>query len=138
MAALQRELLGSLFDHIVLPPRLPGRQGTRLEQVERALVERLLGATVSLSRLPHNTCVNELESLRRSLETCRRVNSGGRLTKNSLLTALRELRGRDFIALHITEQNAALIIRLQEKYGHVLLPTTCLPPSIPANFFLFH
>jgi hypothetical protein len=31
------------------------------------------------------------------------------------LTALRELQGRDFIALHITEQNAALIIRLQEE-----------------------
>jgi hypothetical protein len=115
MASLPGELLESLFNHIVLPPHLPGQQDTRLDRVERALVERLLDSTVKLSRLPHNDFVNDLESLRCSLETCRRVNSGGRLNKTSLLTAMRELHGRDFIALHITEQNAALIIRLQEK-----------------------
>jgi hypothetical protein len=115
MAASPGELLEPLFNHIALPPRLPGRQDTRLDRVERALVERLLDATVSLSRLPHIDSVGEWESLRRSLETCRRVNSGGRLTKTSILAALRELQGRDFIALHITEQNAALIIRLQEE-----------------------
>jgi hypothetical protein len=115
MAAPPGDLLESLFNHIALPPRLPGRQDIRLDRVERGLVERLLDATVNLSRLPHNDSVNEWGSLRRSLETCRRVNSGGRLTKTSLLTALRELQGRDFIALHITEQNAALIIRLQEE-----------------------
>jgi hypothetical protein len=115
MAASPGDFLQSLFNHIALPPRLPGRQDTRLDRVERGLVERLLDATVKLSRLPHNDSVDEWESLRRSLETCRRVNSGGRLTKTSLLTALRELQGRDFIALHITEQNAALIIRLQEE-----------------------
>jgi len=115
MATSPKELLESLFNHIALPPRLPGRQDTRLDQVERALVERLLDAAVKLSRLPHNDSVDEWESLRRSLETCKRVNFGGRLTKTSLLTALRELQGRDFIALHITEQNAALIIRLQEE-----------------------
>lgn len=120
MATSPKELLESLFNHIALPPRLPGRQDTRLDQVERALVERLLDAAVKLSRLPHNDSVDEWESLRRSLETCKRVNFGGRLTKTSLLTALRELQGRDFIALHITEQNAALIIRLQEDGDSVL------------------
>jgi hypothetical protein len=115
MASLPEGLLESLFNHIALPPRLPGRQDRRVDRVERALIERLLDATVKLSRLPQNDSIDEWESLRRSLETCRRVNSGGRLTKASLLTALRELRGRDFITLHITEQNAALIIRLQEE-----------------------
>lgn len=114
MSSSPVELLELLFNHIALPSRLPGRQDTRLDRVERGLVERLLDTTVKLSRLPHNDSV-EWESLRRSLEICRRVNSGGRLTKTSLWTALRELQGRDFIALHITEQNAALIIRLQEE-----------------------
>jgi hypothetical protein len=115
MATSPEDFLESLFNHITLPPRLPGRQDTRLDRVKRGLVERLLDAIVILSRLPHNDSADEWESLRRSLETCRRVNSGGRLTKISLLTALRELQGQDFIALHITEQNAALIIRLQEE-----------------------
>ena len=113
--ATSPEDLETLFSHIALPPRLPGRQDTGLNRVERALVERLLDATIKLSRLPHNNFVNKWESLRRSLETCKQVNSGGRLTKTSLLTALRELQGQDFIALHIREQNAALIIRLQEE-----------------------
>jgi hypothetical protein len=115
MAASPKDFLESLFNHIALPPRLPGRQDIRLDRVERGLVERLLDASINLSSLPRNDFIDEWESLRRSLETCRRVNSGGRLTKTSLLTALRELQGQDFIALHITEQNAALIIRLQEE-----------------------
>lgn len=115
MATSHKELLESLFNHIALPARLPGRQDKKLDIIERALVERLQDATAKMLRLPGIDFVNDLHSLRRSLDTCRRVNSGGRLTKASLLTALQGLRSRDFIALHITEQNAALIIRLQEE-----------------------
>ena len=115
MAVSQRGLLESLVSHIGLPARLPGRQDRRLDIIERALTERLLYATAKFLRLPDNDFASEFESLRRSLETCRRANAGGRLTRASVLEALQGLHGRDFIALHITEQNAALIIRLQEE-----------------------
>jgi hypothetical protein len=115
MAGTPGELQELLFNHIALPPRLPGGQDRRLDLVERGLVELLIHVTGKLSRLPHNDFPDEWESLRRSLETSGRVNSGSRLTKTSLLTALQGLQGRDFIALHIAEQNAALIIRIQEE-----------------------
>lgn len=114
MAGTPRELLESLVNHITLPPRLPGGQDRRPDIVGRCLVERLLFATGKLSGLPHNNFPNEWKSLCRSLEISGRVNSGNRLTKTSLLTALQGLQGQDFIAIHIAEQNAALIIRIQE------------------------
>lgn len=115
MASAPGEVLRLLFNHIALPPRLPGGKDKRPDLVEHALIRLLLHTTSKLSRLPHNGFPDEWESLHRSLETTGRVNFGGRLTKTSLLTALKGLQGRDFIALHIVEQNAALIIRMEEE-----------------------
>ncbi len=104
-------LYESLIAHLALIPRPPGHQDARFDRVERAIIERVLDVTVKLCRLPDNPHVDVLESLRRSIDTCRRVNINGRLTRLSLLAAFRDLEGKDMIIIHVAEQNAGLLIR---------------------------
>lgn len=104
-------LFDSLLNHLALNPRPPGHQDARLDTIDRAIIERVLDATIKLCRLPDNSHTNALESLRRSIDTCRRVNVGGRLTKFALVTAFRELNNQDMIIIHVGEQNAGLLIR---------------------------
>lgn len=111
MAAVGVSLNESLLNHLVLNPCPPGRQDARLDLIERAIIERVSDATNQLTRLADNPQVDALQSLRRSIETCKRVNAGGRLSKLSLLTAFRDLDNNDMIIIHVTEQNAGLLIR---------------------------
>lgn len=100
MRSPESRFLEDVFNHVALPPRLPGRQDRRLDNIDRALIERLLEATSRLSQVLPN---NELEPLRRSLQVCKLVNAGGRLAKSSLLTAFRELNNTDFILAHVSD-----------------------------------
>jgi hypothetical protein len=98
-------MVEALVNHITLPPRLPGRQDARLDRVEPGFIALLLNA---ISKLGPS---GDHDLLRRSLQSCKVVNAGGRLHKASLLVALRELQPKDFLILHVGEQNAGLVIR---------------------------
>lgn len=111
MATDATRLYESLFNHLVMNPCAPSRQDGRIDIVERAIIERVLDVASKLSRLPDNPNTDKLHSLRRTIETCRRVNAGGRISKLSLLTAFRELEGSDMIIIHVASQNAGLLIR---------------------------
>lgn len=97
--------LESLVNHVALPPRLPGRQDGKLNEIESDLIAFLMNAASKVDS------GNELGDLRRSLQTCKVVNADRRLRKSSLLTAFRELQVDEFLILHVVEQNAALVIR---------------------------
>lgn len=115
MATDVARLYESLFNHLVLNPCPPSHQDGRIDILERAISERVLDATNKLARLPSTPYDDALQSLRRSIETCRRVNAGGRVNKVSLLTALRELKGSDIIIIHVASQNAGLLIRMDTE-----------------------
>jgi len=112
MAMSSSGLLESLFNHVVLPPRLPGKLESGIEEVDDALMDRALGAIQTIaSRLPDSHLLTPLECLHRSLRISRGVNAGGKLTKNSLLAAMQELKGEEMIIIYVMEQNAALLLR---------------------------
>lgn len=104
-------LYESLVNHLALYPRLPGHQDARIDIVERAIIERIRDATNKICSLPENPHVDALQSLRRSIDMCARVNAGGRLTRTSLLKAFQDLEGSDMIIIHVGQQNAGLLIR---------------------------
>ncbi|KAL2063392.1 hypothetical protein VTL71DRAFT_5197 [Oculimacula yallundae] len=106
---LESRFLEDVFNHVARPPRLPGRQDVNIPMIERGLIDRLHVASSKLISAP------EIESLRRSLETARRVNLNGSLTKQSLLSAFRDLNYTDFLLVHVSQQNAALIIRREKS-----------------------
>jgi len=108
-------LLESLFNHVALPPRLPGKQEDRIDEIEHALTSRLLDASRTLRDLTGLDFGDQWDCIRRLLEVCKTVNSGSKLNKTALLTELRRLGRKDLLILHVAEQNACLLIRRQHE-----------------------
>ena len=104
-------LLESLVHHIALPPKLPGAAEDNLDEIEAALLSRLIDAcrlagTVATGDLRHH-----FDTTRFVLQTCKNLNVGRALTKPSLIGELSQLTVNRPLILHITEQNAGLVIQ---------------------------
>lgn len=103
MAAMEE-----IFNHLVLPPKLPGSQDENLEQINRDVITRLIGAARTLKRLTgahHQPWMFFI----RSLWLCKSLHAHGYLEKHSLIEAFRNLSDQS-IVLYVMEQNAALMI----------------------------
>jgi hypothetical protein len=114
--ALSHSLLESLCHHVALPAQLPHRREGNLEEIETALANLLLNACNDLKDLtrydrfgPHWDCI------RGAIKTARLLNAGGKLDSNTLLTAFCELDGNQILIIHVSEQNAGLLIRRVER-----------------------
>jgi hypothetical protein len=108
---LPLSLLESVFNHLVLPPRLPGAQDRSVHHIEQTLTTQVLEASCTIRDLTTSEISNVWDQIRRILITCRAVNNGSKLSKASLLTEFRSLEYKNLLILHVTEQNAALLIR---------------------------
>lgn len=110
MARREEPLLQAVFNHIALPPRLPGRMDEEMEDVEMALVTRLLKAVDDIhtgeSRIVEKAADGGWSSLRRSLELCRTIRGDGRV----LSEILSEIQRGDGVTIHVAEQNAGLLV----------------------------
>jgi hypothetical protein len=103
-------LLESVFNHLVLPPKLPGRQDVEKDDIETNILTRLIHACDTLSELSDQEFTRTWTSLLKSLRIWSSVNQG-HLEKNSMLHEFNNLQQNDLLILHVVEQNAALIIR---------------------------
>lgn len=104
-------LLNALVNHIGLPPRLPGKQEEGIDEIEDALTVRLLNACRALRDLTEGELSQQWDRTRKILQICKVVNAGGKLDKASLLSEFQALERKDLLILHVTEQNAGLLIR---------------------------
>ncbi|MCJ1463509.1 hypothetical protein MMC07_002117 [Pseudocyphellaria aurata] len=100
-----------LFNHVALPPRLPGKEDHRIEEVQCALTAGLLNASRELRDLVYKDYGDQWDSIYRSLQICKNMNAGGRLNKATLVTQFQALARKSLLILHVTEQNAGLLIR---------------------------
>lgn len=103
-------LLESVFNHLVLPPKLPGRQDTDIEGVEKCILDRLIHACGTLDQLADQSLDGIWSSTHDSLLNCMDINIC-RLEKASVQRELRRLQPKKFLILHVAEQNAALLLR---------------------------
>lgn len=108
---IDSNILPLTFNHVVLPPRLPGTQDGRVEDVERDLLSRLLAATRKVKDCAVNEDLSVWQGIEQSLQTCGLVNENGYVNRVALVDALHELDEHRSIIVHITEQNAGLLIR---------------------------
>ncbi|KAI9701732.1 MAG: hypothetical protein M1820_006360 [Bogoriella megaspora] len=108
-------MLDSVFNHIVLPPKLPGGEERNLDLTEQDLISRILDACRTIRDRLSPEEYAHWDSLRRSLESSKRVNSGRKINKDSLLFELRQMLDGDFLILHVTQQNAGILL---EKQNH--------------------
>ncbi|KAI1753021.1 hypothetical protein F4782DRAFT_95691 [Xylaria castorea] len=105
------DLLGSVFNHLVLPPKVPGAQDIHIDAVSRNILTRMIHATNTAINLASDVPWREAyQNLQDSLQACLELNRG-RLERSSLLKHLQKLDLGKVIILHVKEQNAGLLIR---------------------------
>lgn len=103
-------LLESVFNHLVLPPKIPGRQDTDIEGIEQRILIRLKQACNTLNEFAGQDLQKTWASIDESLCAC--INVGRcRYEKTSILKAFRHLQPKHFLVLYMVEQNAALFLR---------------------------
>lgn len=103
-------LLNALVNHVGLPPHLPAKQEEEVYEIEDALTVRLLNACRALRDLTDGQLSQQWELFRKILQICKVVNAGGKLDRASLLSEFHSLERKDLLVLHVTEQNAGLLI----------------------------
>ncbi|POS73886.1 hypothetical protein DHEL01_v207720 [Diaporthe helianthi] len=101
--------LEGVFNHLVLPPKLPGGEDPHLVEEGRDFVTRLIAAIDTLNAATNENYSQSLAPLLKSLDLCRHLNQSC-LDKDTLAAALKDF-GHAPLVLHVVEQNAALIIR---------------------------
>lgn len=117
-------LLKAVFCHTVLPPKLPGAfDGDSVELVQD------FGARLkhALSTFKNVGDENVWARLHDSLETTKAVNRGY-LDKNDLLDAFKHLathQDNTWLGVHVTQQNAAIVIHRDTGYTLLTFPRTC-------------
>ncbi|KAH7412021.1 hypothetical protein DE146DRAFT_784622 [Phaeosphaeria sp. MPI-PUGE-AT-0046c] len=113
MAAYGRHtpgLLSQLYHHVVLPRNVPSREDRNLHNIESELARRLTHAVKSLVEHTPLDDLPSLDTIRLALSTCSVLNVDGKIEKNMLLKEMRQLDSQKALILHVTEQNAALLI----------------------------
>lgn len=105
-------LLRSVLDHAVLPPNVPGKRETeeRYGEIADSLLTRLLRACKQAESLASQPFSDAIHSLSESLQACGELNRG-KLDKETILRHFAQIKPQDVLVLHVTEQNAALLVR---------------------------
>jgi hypothetical protein len=109
-SASRSPLLESLASHVALPPRLPGKADSNVDQIQSALTNYLLDASSILRDQTNGELSRQWESFRNILYICRSLNAGNKLNKSLLLAQFGRLKREDLLILHVAEQNAGLLI----------------------------
>lgn len=104
-------ILELAFNHVVLPPKLPGNQDSNIEDVERKLLSLLLRATNTMKSCAGDDDLFIWQDIEKALRTCGFVNEDRYVNKMALMNVFREFEDQNAVILYITEQNAGLFIR---------------------------
>ncbi|KAI0484077.1 hypothetical protein GGR56DRAFT_8381 [Xylariaceae sp. FL0804] len=105
------DLLGSVFNHLVLPPRVPDGQDEDLEGISRDILQRVIRACRRVQSLSTGHVADAYSQVQSSLHACLVINRGDRLDKTILEDQFCQLSPEKLLVLHVLEQNAALLIR---------------------------
>lgn len=109
--SISYKTLESIFSHVVLPPRLPGKQDDWIEEVDRELLSRLQEAVKTVKSFSEEEDNSVWDAILKSLQACGLVENDRYINKTALLQALDNLEPCQSIILRIQEQNAGLLIR---------------------------
>ncbi|KAE8135378.1 hypothetical protein BDV38DRAFT_285011 [Aspergillus pseudotamarii] len=106
-------ILAMTFNHVVLPPKLPGEQETEAQviEVQNDLLSRVLDAAGKLKEISDAKAVVVWESIEKTLRTLKEVRTEGWVNEASLLGALKDLQPGNAIIVHVALQNACILIR---------------------------
>ncbi|KAK0726366.1 hypothetical protein B0T21DRAFT_453008 [Apiosordaria backusii] len=109
----------ALFNHLALPVRVPASEDSNLDEIEIKLTDHLIANVRHMceaTRQPYqaNSHSSDIpkawDSIRLCLELSKAVNRSGRVNRTTLLSELRYLGPNNALIIHISSQNAALLI----------------------------
>jgi hypothetical protein len=115
-ASSPRALLHSVYQHVVLPRDVPGIEDANLHEIEAEIIYRLEVAAKELILDAPEDDIAKLDAIRLMLTTCASLNANGMIDKTMLVEAFRQLQEGQALLLHVTEQNAALLIYPLSRY----------------------
>jgi len=100
--------LAAVYRHVVLPPRLPGRQDDDPDCINTALMSRVSDAVRNLQEHADHSIATPLDVIEAALKRCKPLMATGDIEKRILQEEFRVLSPPHFLVLHL--QNAGLII----------------------------
>ncbi|OGM48391.1 hypothetical protein ABOM_003402 [Aspergillus bombycis] len=139
--AASSKVLTLTFNHVVLPPRLPGKRETDAQvlEVQNDLLSRVLDAVRQLKEVceartvvawePDATLIALWESLEKTLRTIVEVSTEAWVNEASLLGALQVLQPGNAIILHVALQNACILIRYPSDQENIIFETFETSPT---------
>jgi hypothetical protein len=101
----------NVFNHLVLPLKLPNAQDDDVENTSNEITSRLIHATSTMSTLAGPDQASTWLMVRRLLRRCHSIHAQGRLEKKLLVSEFQSIQHNQPILLYVLEQNAALILR---------------------------
>ncbi|KAK6356074.1 hypothetical protein TWF718_000448 [Orbilia javanica] len=115
MAGVQDQIqpfaLEAVFNHIVLPAQLPGKEDTDVSAVSGDLLNIVATAIHEFRGLADDQYSQEFSLIHKSISSYQQVYIDGALSKQVLLRLFQHLDFGEQLVLQVTSQNAALIIR---------------------------
>ncbi|KAE8402926.1 hypothetical protein BDV37DRAFT_294915 [Aspergillus pseudonomiae] len=139
--AANSKVLPLTFNHVVLPPRLPGKReaDAQVLEVQNDLLSRVLNAVKQMKEIrdarnvvtwePDATLIAPWESIEKTLRTVVEVSTEAWVNEASLLRALQELQPGNAIILHIALQNACILIRYPSDQENIIFETFETSPT---------
>ncbi|CBF79793.1 hypothetical protein AN7637.2 [Aspergillus nidulans FGSC A4] len=106
--------LRSIFNHVVLPPELPGHADEHPEAVEKELMRRLLNTVTLMKTKADEELFPTWQILENTLKLSSIVNEGVICNKAALIEALKKVGSENAVIVRVQEQNAGLLIRHDE------------------------
>ncbi len=103
------DLLRSIFNHVVLPHRIPNGEDDD-SVISQELARRSIQAAQSIRDYADGQDFFEWERLSLGLKTSQVLNAEGYLNKARLLNELRELQSGRAVILHVSNQNAGILV----------------------------
>jgi len=104
-------LLRSVYNHVVLPPDIPGRLDSNLLAINQDLLLRVQNACSEVASATGAEFGREINFLRKSLNYCWCIHISQYLDSSQLQSAFRDLNDGESLIIHVVEQNAGLLVR---------------------------
>ncbi|KAE8351950.1 hypothetical protein BDV28DRAFT_149500 [Aspergillus coremiiformis] len=123
------------FNHVALPPKLPGKQETeaQVQEVQNDLLSRVLDALNKLKEIGDANAAIIWQSIEKTLRRCGEVNTEGWINEESILSTLKELQPGDAIIVHVALQNACILIRYSSDDANIIFETFETSPTAEAT-----
>lgn len=115
MAAVPEFLL-QLYNHVVLPRDVPGKEDSNLCDVEAALLDRLLQAVEAFPPFVPPDQAPSIDALHSTLTSTKAINIAGTLDKGLLAKELDDLNDQRVLLLYVNEQNASVLVYRDDRY----------------------